>query len=157
MKEVRGKIYLHKSAIPSLENNLKLKTELALNFLPSNYEWNILRLDSSNKVVFLHYPKFEEDPHPSLKHSMMIDIHSGKTKFRTFSSNNSPILHRKETFLKVDDKNYEIFSRLTKQEDKAGLLDPSISHRIGFKKQWKELLNKRGFKIINHELLPINN
>lgn len=154
MKKVRGKLYIHKSAISELNSGLKSKFELALTYITSNEKWNIIRLDSSDKVGFLYYPKFNEDPHPSLQHSTLVNINSGEKKFRHASKNNPPILHRKETFLKPNDKNYEKFAKLTLQEETARLLDPKISHKIGFKKYWEELLDKKGLTIINHQLKP---
>lgn len=154
MKQVRGKLYFHRSAISNLKDNLKSKTELALSKLTSHYKWNIIRLDSSNKVGFLYYPNFEKDPHPSLQHSTLVDINSGEIRLWYASKNNPPILHRKETFLKPNDKNYKKFAELTLQEETAGLLDPKISHKIGFKKYWEELLYKKGLTIINHQLKP---
>ena len=152
MKKVRGRTYIHKSAITNLNNNLNSKIELATSSLSTNHKWNIIRIDSSEKIGFLYYPKFEEDPHPSLQHSIQVNINSGEKKFRNASKSNPPILHRKETFLKPNDKNYEKFFKLTKQEEDAGLLDPKISHRIGFKKYWEEFLDKKGLTIINHQL-----
>lgn len=152
MKKVRGKLYIHKSAISKLNSGLKSTTELALTHIASNEKWNIIRIDSSEKVGFLYYPKFWEDPHPSLQHSILVNTDSGETKFRNASEENPPILHRKETFLNPDDKNYHKYSKLTKQEEDAGLLDSVITHRIGFKKYWDELLEKKGLTIINHQL-----
>lgn len=155
MKKVHSKIYIHKSAIPS-EGNIPKRLQSTYHLLPHNYEWNIVRLDKSDRISFLYYPNFYDDPHPSLKHSLIVDVNLGETKIRNYSTTNPPILHRKETFLTSHDKNYTTFSALTIQEEKAGLLDSSINHIIGHKKQWEELLNKRGFKIINHELLSVN-
>ena len=42
--------------------------------------------------------------------------------------------------------------KLTKQEEEAVLLEPKIYHTIGFKKRWKELLDEKGFEIIDHQL-----
>lgn len=152
MKKVRGKLYIHKSAISKLNSGLKSTIELALTYIASNEKWNIIRIDSSEKVGFLYYPKFNEEPHPSLQYSTLVNINSGEKKFRNASKSNPPILHRKETFLKPNDKNYEKFSKLTQQEEKAGLLDPKISHRIGFKKYWEGLMDKKRLTIINHHL-----
>ena len=154
MKKIRGKTYLHKSAILSLNDDSVSKIESAITHLPSNCKWNIIRIDTSNRICFLYYPRFEEDPHPSLVHSFLVDLNSLEIKFRNGSKGNPPILHRKETFLNPNNKNYHKFSRLTQQEVKEGLLDPKISHKIGFKKYWEELLDKKGLKIFNHQIKP---
>lgn len=151
MKIIRGKTYLHESIMSILESDLRSKIESSITLLPSDYKWNIIRLEN-NKITFLYYPNFESDPHPSLQYSITINLKIKQTKQYTASKTNPPILHRKETFIDPNDKNYEKFSKLTQQEEKAGLLDPKISHRIGFKKYWDELLDKKGLTIINHQL-----
>lgn len=153
MKIIRGKTYLHESIISILESDLRSKIESSITLLPADYKWNIIRLDNK-KITFLYYPNFESIPHPSLQHSMAVGLKTKQTKQYTASKTNPPILHRKETFLKPNDKNYEKFSKLTLQEETAGLLDPKISHKIGFKKYWEELLDKKGLTIINHQLKP---
>jgi hypothetical protein len=51
-----------------------------------------------------------------------------------YNSENPPILHRKETFLPKEHPLYEKFARLTRQEEKHGLLDdtPTIGTRNGW-------------------------
>lgn len=152
MKQVRGKIYLHKSAIDDLTNQQKSIVKQAMNILKLDSKWNLIRLDSEDQVGFLYYPDFEKNPHPSLQHSFSVNLITKETKFRDSFQNNPPILHRKETFLLKDDKNYEKFSKLTRQEEEAGLLDPKISHTIGFKKRWEQLLDEKELEIIDHQL-----
>jgi len=108
MKKIRGKIYVHKSAVSILNSNLKFKIESSLPLLPSNYEWNIVRLETnSKKTSFLNYPNFENEPHPKLLCSCLVNLDSNEVKMRNTSAENPPILHRKETFLDSNDKNYE--------------------------------------------------
>jgi len=152
MKKVRGKLYLHKSAIEELSNQQKSIVKQAMNILKNDLKWNLIRLDSEDQVGFLFYPDFEKDPHPSLQHSFSVNLTTKVTKFRDSFRTNPPILHRKETFLTKDNKNYEKFSKLTKQEEEAGLLDPKISHRIGFQKFWDNLLYEKDLEIIDHQL-----
>lgn len=152
MKQVRGKLYLHKSAISDLPDNQKALVNNAINHLNPNSEWNLIRIDSDDQIGFLNYPDFEQDPHPKLEHSFSVNLITKQTKFRNSFQNNPPILHRKETFIRKNDKNYETFSKLTRQEEEAGLLDSSISHTIGFQKRWQQLLDEKGLEIIDHQL-----
>lgn len=152
MKKVRGKLYLHKSTIKDLTDQQKSIVTDAMNLLDSDSQWNLIRIDSDDQISFLNYPDFELDPHPKLQHSFSVNLTSKETKFRDSFQNNPPILHRKETFLIKDNENYEKFSKLTKQEEEAGLLDPSISHTIGFKNRWEELLDEKGLEITDHQL-----
>ncbi|NDB32138.1 MAG: hypothetical protein EB150_02160 [Nitrososphaeria archaeon] len=155
MKKVRGKLYLHRSAIQELDENLQSQFEEASVLLPNEFEWNILRFDlKSYQISFLKYADFESDPHPSLIDSITTHVATRRIKHWFASSINPPILHRKETFIMNNDPNFYRFHRLTLQEEEAGLLDPRISHKIGFKKQWEELLESKNLQIINHQLVP---
>ena len=71
-------------------------------------------------------------------------------KYYDFSRReNPPILHRKETFVPADYPNREKFERLTRQEEKRGLLDRET---IGTLRGWEELLDEEGFKVAGHVL-----
>lgn len=153
MKKVRNKTYLHKTSLDDLDAKSRSSINKAILLLPKDSTWNIIRLEN-NKIAFLYYPNFELDSHPSLQHSIIVDLKTKKIKKYTASKTNSPILHRKETFIDTNDQNYEKFSKLTLQEEAAGLLDPKISHKIGFKKYWEELLDKKRLIIISHQLKP---
>lgn len=154
LKKVREKLYLHRSAIQELDNNLQSKLEEASILIPDDFEWNILRFDlKSDQISFLKYNNFELDPHPNLVDSITIAVLTRKVKHWHASLKNPPILHRKETFLTNNDPNFYRFHNLTLQEEAAGLLNPEILHRIGFKKYWEELLESKNLQIINHELV----
>ena len=155
MKQVRGKLYLHESAIEDLSDQQKSVVKQAMNILNSNSKWNLIRIDSDKQVGFLNYPDFEQDPHPKLQHSFSVNLTTKQTKFRDSFQNNPPILHRKETFLTKDNEDYEKFSKLTKQEEEAGLLDPKISHKIGFQNFWDNLLDEKGFEIKKPRVLRL--
>ena len=152
MKRIRNKTYLHKSAISDLTNDQKILVNNAQNQLKPDSKWNLIRIDSDDQIGFLSYPDFENNPHPKLQHSFSVNLTTKQTKFRDSYHNNPPILHRKETFITKNDENYEKFSKLTKQEEEAGLLDPKTSHRIGFQNYWNNLLNEKGLEIIDHQL-----
>jgi len=66
------------------------------------------------------------------------------------SSDNPPILHRKESFVDPLYENYQVFADLTRQEEELGLLSRP---EIGFKQQWLSLLVERHLRIVGHHLL----
>jgi len=152
LKKVRGKLYLHKSARSDLTEKQTTLVNNAINQLKPDSKWNLIRIDSEDQVGFLDYPDFEQNPHPKLQHSFSVNLTTQETKFRDSYQNNPPILHRKETLISKNDKNYEKFSKLTNQEEEAGLLDSSISHTIGFKNRWEQLLDEKGLEIVDHQL-----
>ncbi|MBI3861807.1 MAG: hypothetical protein HY290_07915 [Planctomycetia bacterium] len=66
-------------------------------------------------------------------------------------SENPPLLHRKETFLAAAHPLHARFARLTRQEEKHGLLDDASS--IGTRAGWQARLAERGFRLAGHRLL----
>ncbi len=68
------------------------------------------------------------------------------------ASANPPMLHRKEAFLLPDDPRRAKFERLTRQEEKAGLLDETAT--IGTRAGWAERLRERGYALRGHRLSP---
>jgi hypothetical protein len=70
------------------------------------------------------------------------------------ASDNPPVLHRKESFLRTDDPRHAKFARLTAQEEKFELLnDPS---GIGTREGWARRLAERGFELRGHRLVRCN-
>ena len=65
------------------------------------------------------------------------------------SSENPPILHRKESFVDPLYQNYSAFSELTRQEEDLGLLSRVD---IGFKAEWLRLLAETHLQIVGHQL-----
>ena len=66
-------------------------------------------------------------------------------------STNPPILHRKETFLPPGHELVAKFARLTRQEEKHGLLDETAT--IGTREGWERRLAERGFTIRGHRVV----
>jgi DNA phosphorothioation-associated putative methyltransferase len=114
--------------------------------------FNLLKFHTTSpKISFLAYPAFEKDPHPALEEAVIVDLVTGKTRrddYRTRA--NPPILHRKETFLPPEHPLYVKFSKLTRQEETAGLLDDTS--RIGFRLNWERALAERGLAFKGHRL-----
>jgi hypothetical protein len=67
---------------------------------------------------------------------------------------NPPVLHRKETFVASDHALHAKFARLTRQEEKHGLLDDSSA--IGTREGWSSRLAERGFALKGHRLVKVN-
>ena len=55
------------------------------------------------QVSFLVYPDFDTDPHPTLEVSIVAKLGEIRLKHRFFGdSENPPILHRKDSFIRED-------------------------------------------------------
>lgn len=70
-------------------------------------------------------------------------------------SENPPILHRKECFVPREYPLYGKFDRLTRHEERQGLLDDASD--IGTRNGWCERLRKLGFQLRGHRLVKIKN
>ena len=117
--------------------------------------WNLLKLHKKEfSITFLNYPDFEQNPHPALIHSTKINLNTGRILRTDYSKRaNPPILHRKEAFLPRDHSQYELFSSLTKAEERAGLYRDTS--RIGLKLYWESLLKKQGLGYEDHNLVEL--
>lgn len=115
-------------------------------------EFNLIKFRTDElKVSFLSYPEFMDDPHPSLRHAITIDLATGTARHTDYAGNlNPPILHRKETFMIPEHPKRAAFAELTKAEDAAGLYAHTAT--IGFKLNWERLLREKGLVIHGHEL-----
>jgi DNA phosphorothioation-associated putative methyltransferase len=103
------------------------------------------------QVSFLVYPNFDKDPHPALAASVIGRLRELTVTYRDFTHrDNPPLLHRKETFVPDKYPQREKFSRLTAQEERAGLLDlPTVGTRSG----WFEVLAGAGLELRGHRLV----
>jgi len=146
-------LYVHRSALPSLDPLLRVYEGCSRAFLGEVDGVNIIKLHRfSGKISYLVYPDFETNPHPALLRSIKLSLRDQSVDGYDYSqSENPPILHRKETFLEPSHPLYEKFARLTCQQEKHGILDDSRS--IGTKAAWEERLQKAGFQLRGHRLV----
>ncbi|MDQ8203347.1 DNA phosphorothioation-associated putative methyltransferase [Pelagicoccus sp. SDUM812003] len=114
---------------------------------------NLIKLHLSQpKISLLSYPEFDTVAHPSLACSITIDFLVGRAKETSYSKSvNPPILHRKESFLAPGDPRIEMFAKLTRKEEEAGLYEETKT--IGFKQNWERLLESKGVRIDGHSLI----
>ena len=113
---------------------------------------NVLKFRTDEfKVSFLAYPKFMTAAHPTLAESVTIDLVTGKKRRLDYRKNsNPPILHRKELFVPETHPKRSLFSRLSKEEEEAGLYRETQT--IGFKLNWEKLLKEKGLTVRGHRL-----
>ncbi len=106
-----------------------------------------------SQISYLIYPDFDRKPHPALQASVINRLSRLHVDYRSFvDSDNPPILHRKEAFVRKDYPGYEKFLRLTRQEEKAGLLN---QHNIGNQREWGNLLSRAGLTLKGHRLVRV--
>ena len=145
-------LYVHRSALESLNSALRVYEGCARALAGVVEQANVVKLYLHEPIVsYLTYPNFESDPHPSLHSSVLVHLQTFELKRRDYSdSENPPILHRKEQFVRKEDPLRPKYERLTKQEEAKGLYEqPS---QIGTRKAWQALLDQKGLIIRGHKL-----
>jgi DNA phosphorothioation-associated putative methyltransferase len=83
---------------------------------------------------------------------MQIDLRDLKVTYRDYdSSDNPPILHRKETFVGPSYPLFEKFTKLTQQEEEWGLLDSTRT--IGTREGWRKCLEEHCAELQGHRVV----
>ncbi len=146
-------LYVHRSALDSLEPILRVYEGCGRAYLGEAEGANIIKIHRrSGKISYLVYPDFEKNPHPPLLRCMRLSLRMRQLDCYDYAeSANPPILHRKETFLCPDHPLYDKFARLTRQEEKHGLLADPVG--IGTRASWELRLSNAGFTIRGHKLV----
>jgi DNA phosphorothioation-associated putative methyltransferase len=146
-------LYVHRDSLDQLEPLLRVYEGCGRAYLGEVEGANLVKIHRhSGKLSYLAYPDFEKDPHPALTRSVKLCMRSRQLECQDFGQNgNPPILHRKESFLHPEHELYEKFARLTKQEERAGLLDDTAT--IGTRKGWATRLKEKGHTLRGHRLV----
>lgn len=151
-KRLPDALYVHMSALGSLDPELQALEQLARQVTAQVEKATIVKFSFSKpQIVYLFYPDFDTEAHPALQSSIQINLQTLKARGRNYSTtDNPPVLHRKETFVTPDYPLYDTFAWLTKQEEVLGLLEDSRS--IGFRNAWEQRLAHRQIEIHNQVL-----
>ncbi len=145
-KQLPDSMYIHNSALSEVPNQLSSVLEkIAAALKIPVTDWNILKLYKRDfKVAFLSYPDFETYSYPALKHSFTVDLSKLSVRKSSYEkSDNPPILHRKEIFVKSDFELQPLFKEITAEGEEIGLYENPRS--IGFKKNWERLISNKGY------------
>ena len=152
-KRTPSAIYVHESALDSLPPLLRLYEGCARGYIGRVEGANVIKLHTDEpRVSYLSYPEFESDPHPALASSMTVHLQTFRVRERDYTtSQNPPILHRKETFVASDHPLHAKFARLTRQEESKDLYEAPA--HIGTRRGWEELLAQKGLVLRGHRLI----
>ncbi len=152
-KKTHKAIYFHVSAIPELPPILRTYEGCARNYLGVVDAANVIKLHRMKpKVSYLLYQDFEKDPHPPLLGTLGVNLQTFDVWHKDYSkSENSFILHRKETFISESHPLHSKFAKLTAQEEKRNLYEDTS--RIGTHAGWEELLEECGLGYRGHRLV----
>jgi len=152
-KFVGNALYVHTSALDAIDPLLRLYEGCASRAFGRMEDATLIKFRADKpKVSYLFYPDFDTDPHPALRASMQADLQGLRVDYRDYNgAANPPILHRKETFVTPEYPLYQKFARLTRQEEKWGLLDDTNS--IGTREGWNRRLRERQAALRGHRLI----
>lgn len=145
-KQLPDSVYIHQSAETALPEELSVVLgKIASALKITSADWNILKLYKRDfKIAFLSYPDFESYSYPALKCSYTIDLSKLSIRKASYEkSDNPPILHRKETFVKEDFPLSPVFREITAEGEKIGLYENT--RNIGFRKNWERLISNKGY------------
>lgn len=154
-KQTPSALYVHVSALDRLSIGLRIFEGCARAYMGTVAGVNLVKLHRDKAAVsYLYYPDFDRVAHPALTGSLIVYLQGPAASFRDYStSENPPILHRKEEFLTEDHPLRGKFAKLTAAEEKHRLYeDPSA---IGTKNGWEDMLRRRSVRIQGHRLLKL--
>ena len=151
-KQLNGAIAVHVSALEKLPPLLRLYEGCASRNFYRLENANIIKLYYNKpKITYLVYPEFDTQAHPALQATMEVDLHNLSVTYHDISDETNPlILHQKDTLVAPDYPSYQKFVRLTKKEQKSGLLEnkDAIRRLHG----WLRCLKQHEIKIEGHKL-----
>jgi DNA phosphorothioation-associated putative methyltransferase len=146
-----GSLSVHVSALEELDPLLRLYEGCANRTIGRLDGATIIKFHARKpQISYLFYPDFDTNPHPALHTSMHIDLRDLSVSYQDYSDlYNPPILVKKEAFVTASYPHYEKFAKLTRQEEKLGILD-----RCAVKKhrEWVKCLEENCVKIKDHKL-----
>lgn len=151
-KQLNGAIAVHISALEKLPALLRLYEGCASRNFYRLENANIVKLYYNKpKITYLVYPEFDTAAHPALKATMEVDLNNLSVTYHDISDETNPlILHQKDTLVAPDYPSYQKFVRLTKKEQKSGLLEnrDAIRRLHG----WLRCLREHEVTIKGHKL-----
>lgn len=146
-------LLIHRTALDELEPLLRIYEGCARSWIGDIDGANIIKLHRfSGKVTYIVCPDFEKTPHPVLIRRVKLSLRARDLYCIDYSqAEDPPILHRKDEYVPGDHPMKEKFVRLTRQEDRRGLLDDLASVRT--REQWASMLRESGFRLAGHRLV----
>jgi DNA phosphorothioation-associated putative methyltransferase len=152
-KLVDNALIVHRTALDYLPPILRIYEGCARALVGDIDEANLIKLHRfSGKVTYIAYPEFDEKPHPALRLRVKVTLPTLAIDFFDYSNwQDPPLLFRKEQFLPADHPLYEKFSRLTRQEEKRGLLDQIDDSAPA--NRWQMRLTESGCAVRGHQVV----
>ena len=156
-KRVGGFMYIHKSSRHLIANNYSEAIQKSLPLLHEFSTWNVIKFNIKNpeQLSFLEYESFAHAEFPSLFRSCQVDLQLKKTTIRHHSSDNPPVLHRKELLVHPNHPDREKFQGLTAQLESMGAFENIV--KLGTKLRWQAELARLAITVHNHLAIRTSN
>ena len=146
-------LYVHRSAISSLDPILRVFEGCARAYLGDIEDANVIKLHRfSSKVSYLVCPKFDSHPHPPVRRTIKLSLRNLFLQCIDHSENKNPLLlDRKERMIEPDHPWHSRFARFSGQEMQHGLLEEGQDmHSV---EQWQTKFQVSGLMIRGYRLL----
>lgn len=146
-------LFVHRDAIGELEPLLRIYEGCARAYLGEIDTASVVKLHRfSGKVSYLSCPEFDSAAHPRVARTVKLSLRNLRLDcYDNTQSDNPVLLDRKESMVGADYPGRDKFARLTRQEEKQGLLDESTD--ILNRQQWRTRLELLGFEHRGHRLV----
>jgi DNA phosphorothioation-associated putative methyltransferase len=155
-KLVDNALIVHRSTLDHLSPLLRIYEGCARALVGDVDESNMIKLHRfSGKVSYLGYPEFEKSAHPALQLRVKVTLPTLSIDFFDYSGwENPPLLFRKEQFLHAGHPCRDKFARLSRQEERHGLLDQVEVEET--RDRWHMRLSEAGFTLRGHRLVRLS-
>ncbi len=155
-KQLNHALAIHISALEKLPPLLRLYEGCASRNFYRLEEANVIKFYYNKpKISYLVYEDFDRVAHPTLQATLEVDLQNLAVIYHDISDEHNPmILHRKDALVASDYPLYNKFARLTKREERLGLLDNLAT--IGRLHNWSRYLQEKHLKIQGHNLTASN-
>ena len=152
-KQTPSSLYVHRSALGELPPLLQVYEGCARVLTGTVENANMIKLSVTHpQVSYLSYPNFDRNPHPTLASAITVNLRRLTVEYRDYtSSDNPPLLHRKEESVGNEHPKRGLFASLTKAEYRAGLYEYPES--IGTLRGWHKTLAEAGVMLRGHKLV----
>lgn len=150
---VDNALILHRSSLDYLEPLLRIYEGCARALVGEIDEANVIKLHRfSGKVSYVAYPDFDKLPHPPLRQRIKVSLPTLSIDFFDYSTwKDPPLLFRKDELVHTEHPKAKLFSALSRQEAKLGLLpDPEASE---LKSVWAIRLQESRHELRGHRLV----
>ncbi len=124
---------MHLSAVQVADQDMRERIERA-EVCAQHPDWNVAKVQRDS-VSLLTYEAFDEVAFPALLAAVRVDLRDGIVTHIDYRARaNPPILHRKETLLRLEDPRRPAFAAVTRLAEEHDLfVEP---HRIGTRNAW---------------------